>query len=144
MKVLVVEDDDGIAELVDIALRNAGHKVLGPAVSYDEAMAIAEREKPDMGLLNINLVGLGTGIDLARELHARSIPSVFISGNTHDEGAREFAVGSLAKPYRLASLIGAVELVRCLIAGVDPPTLPTGFVLFRRGRFVRAGIRVAV
>lgn len=131
MKILVVEDDYLVACFVEDALTAAGHEVLGPADSFKAAIEISDSETPDIALVDINLSGNKTGIELSRELHTRHVPSVLMSGNSLDDDAKQFAVGSLAKPYRLDSMIDTVEFVRCQLAGVTLPALPRGFVIFR-------------
>lgn len=130
MKILLVEDDPMVVLFAEEALEEAGHIVLGPATSYNEAIKLAEIDIPDLGLLDINIVGQETGIDVSRDLHARHVPCVFVSGNYLDDNAKKYAVGSLAKPYTLDALIEVVEFVRCQIAGNELPALPRGLVLF--------------
>lgn len=57
-KVLIVEDDEDIAQLLHYAFKKQG---FSPLISYDglEALDIAEREHPDIILLDILLPKLG-------------------------------------------------------------------------------------
>jgi DNA-binding response OmpR family regulator len=79
--VLIVEDEAIPAKDYQIMLENAGFKVLGIAVTSAEAIAIADKEKPDIILMDINLKGEDSGIDAARTIYDSYKPEiVFITG----------------------------------------------------------------
>ncbi|MES2711776.1 MAG: response regulator [Pseudomonadota bacterium] len=134
MKILIVEDNCLLAFFVEDLLREAGHDIIGPAASYEEAIRLINIDSPDMGLLDINLAGTKTGIDLSHELYDRNIPSIFMSSSLIGLGDEKFSVGSLPKPYRLQSVVETVEYLRCHIKGTLTPPLPLGFVLFGGGK----------
>ena len=66
MILLVAEDEVLIALVLERALRDAGHEVLGPAATPEEALALVEETRPELALIDINLTGGGDGIALAR------------------------------------------------------------------------------
>ena len=49
-------------------VRALGHVVVATAVSADEAIRVAEHEKPHVALVDIRLVGVRDGIDAGEEL----------------------------------------------------------------------------
>ena len=73
LKFLIIEDEMLIAMTMKMALERAGHRVCSVASSGDEAIAIAEAEKPDVLLMDIRLQGTMDGIEAARRIRA-SLP----------------------------------------------------------------------
>jgi CheY-like chemotaxis protein len=60
-----------------------GHIAVAVAVSADQAVAIAEREHPDVVLMDIRQLGSRDGIDAAEEINRRlGIGSIFVTANT--------------------------------------------------------------
>jgi len=57
IKVLIVDDEPEIVRLVSIQLRRRGYQTL-TAANAEEALELAEAEKPDVILLDINMPGL--------------------------------------------------------------------------------------
>jgi two-component system, response regulator PdtaR len=129
---LVAEDEALIALVLELELRGAGHEVLGPAATPEEALALAEGTRPELALIDINLVGGGDGIALARALRDRhGVPSLFVSGQAPDALAnRDAALGLVRKPYAPEDVARAVEAVAELLRGRRPARLPPGLELF--------------
>lgn len=125
MRILVVEDEAVIALTAAAVLSDAGHEVLTPAYSVDEALALGG-ERPDLALVDINLAGQDEGIALARELQKRfSIHSLFVSGQVEAGRAnRDAAMGLLRKPYDAGSLLASVGAAEELLGGGNPPPPP--------------------
>ena len=67
LKILVVEDEMIIADNICDALDDLGYESLEPAISYTEAIIRIEEEKPDFAILDIQLSGRKTGIDIAKK-----------------------------------------------------------------------------
>ena len=104
--ILVVEDNMLIAMAVATELERAGHRVLGPAVAHEPALALARETMPDLALVDIDLQEGDSGFELARALHEElGVRSVFVTGQT-DEASADIAgaLGVLAKPFKLAAL----------------------------------------
>lgn len=113
-RVLVVEDEFLIALVLEDALRAAGYTVVGVAATFDQAVALAEREQPDLAVMDIRLASARDGIEAALEIRRRfDVPSLFASANvdqhsrTRAEPARP--AGWLSKPYTPERLVAAVE-----------------------------------
>jgi CheY-like chemotaxis protein len=52
-------------------------------VSADEAVRAAQREHPDVALVDVRLVGVRDGIDAAEEMFNRfGVPTIFVTANT--------------------------------------------------------------
>jgi two-component system, NtrC family, response regulator HydG len=109
VKILIVEDQFIEAKSLSLILNNAGYSVCSIARSVPAALSIIEKEKPDIVLLDIFLQGEGTGIDLARTLHARDIAFVFLSANSNRkilEAAKSTGpYGFMVKPFRAKDVL---------------------------------------
>ncbi|MGR3581245.1 MAG: response regulator, partial [Sagittula sp.] len=70
MKILIVDDDPSLRDLLRLALERAGHTVICAA---DGALALthAARETPDLIVLDIGLPEMD-GFEVCRRLRARS------------------------------------------------------------------------
>ena len=83
LRVLIVEDEFFISLHTKGLLQALGHVAVAVAVSADQAVAIAERERPDVVLMDIRLLGSRDGIDAAEEIrHRLGIGSIFVTANT--------------------------------------------------------------
>ena len=134
MDILLVEDDAIIAMTLEAALADAGYVVRGPASTAARGLEIAEREPPDLALVDINLRDGSNGIDLARELLNRwGIPSLLISGQRMEAYAnRDAALGYIGKPYSPDTVLASIEVAKHMIDGLPPPTpLPRELELFQ-------------
>ncbi len=71
LRILLAEDDDGLAELVSTILTGDGRfVVLGRATTGDGAVALCEEHGPDIVLMDIGMPGRD-GIAATRAIHAR-------------------------------------------------------------------------
>lgn len=108
--VLLVEDDaDAAADLIE-ALDAAGHRVVGPFHSAEAAEATTALHAIDLALLDINLSGEATGVDLARKLKSRwGMPVIFLSGDvTAAAQNAELAAAMVIKPYSGRDVLDAI------------------------------------
>ena len=101
--VLVVDDDQDLAEMLGIVLNGAGLDV--DLVSRgDEALEVFRNNPPDLVLLDVMLPGLD-GIEVCKQIRAESmVPIVMLSakGDTHDvvRGLEAGADDYMVKPFR--------------------------------------------
>jgi DNA-binding response OmpR family regulator len=132
MRILVVEDEPVIAMSLTWELEHAGHEVVGPAATLEEAMQLARAHRPELALLDIDLRRRGDGVLLAKQLRAINIPSVFVSGQ--DVVAREnadLAIGYISKPYNPADIARSIAVLDAVIHGRSaPPLIPSSLRLF--------------
>jgi DNA-binding response OmpR family regulator len=112
--VLVVEDDPTISGAVADRLRNEGFVV---TIASDglAALAVAERERPDLVLLDLMLPSLD-GVEVCRRLHARSpIPVIMLTARDDEADLLVgLAVGAddyLTKPFSMRELVARVRTV---------------------------------
>src|SRR5262249_2941641 len=71
LRVLIVEDEFFISLHTKELVEELGHVVVGIAVSADQAIHVAEQERPDVVLMDIRLVGSRDGIEAADEIRKR-------------------------------------------------------------------------
>jgi DNA-binding response OmpR family regulator len=95
-KILYVEDERAIADLVRENLEEQGHQVL-LARSAAQGLEAAARERPDLILLDIglgplSLDGWGLFAELRARPQSRSIPVVALTARAHRVADRERAL----------------------------------------------------
>ncbi|ENZ80726.1 MAG: PAS domain-containing protein [Caulobacter sp.] len=115
-RVLLVEDDPQVAELVDAMLRDLGHAVVR-AGGVDEALARLEQDREiQLVLSDVIMPGGKSGVDLAEQLAATrpGLPVVLCSGYTGgDQGrARAGDWPFISKPFSLETLAQALARAR--------------------------------
>jgi CheY-like chemotaxis protein len=117
VRVLIVEDEPLIADYMSHVLRSPAVRLVGSAGNGAEAMRMAERDPPDVAVVDIGLGGGMDGWAVARSLRERfGTCAVFITGQSLKEvGPRAAAFGAagcLHKPFRAAELVDAVTHAR--------------------------------
>lgn len=114
--ILVVDDDPCMRELVKVTFEGRPYRIVGAECGY-QAVRLARDIQPDLMLLDVMMPHSISGLDVCTILKAdevtESIPIIMVSAlaDTQDiERAREAgADGYVTKPFRIASLIRAVE-----------------------------------
>jgi PAS domain S-box-containing protein len=115
-RVLLVEDDPQVAELVDAMLHDLGHSVVR-AGGVDEALSRLEQDQGiQLVLSDVIMPGGKSGVDLAEQLAATrpGLPVVLCSGYTGgDQGrARAGDWPFISKPFSLETLAQALAQAR--------------------------------
>lgn len=115
VKVLVVEDEIIIADNICDTLEELGYNVTEPAINYTEACIIIEEEKPDIAILDIQLSGKKTGIDVAKKIKTTyNFPFIFLTSNadqaTINEAKEVMPPAYLVKPFSKDDLYSAIEI----------------------------------
>jgi two-component system OmpR family response regulator len=117
-KVLVVDDEEHITELVAMGLRYNGFEVERAATGR-EALAAVERGKPDLVVLDVMLPDLD-GFEVARRLRSDDgattrVPLIFLTARdtTADklQGLRLGGDDYVVKPFSIEELIERVKAV---------------------------------
>ena len=139
MRLLVVEDDDGIAEPLVAGLRREGFEV-ERAETGRAALAAPE---PDLVLLDLRLPDID-GYTVAREMRARSrVPIIMVTAKGEEVdrviglelGADDYVV----KPFGLRELIARINAVMRRVDGTpepEPVITVGGLAIDRRRRDV--------
>lgn len=131
MDILIAEDEILLGLLLTDALAEVGHRVLGPASCRAEALGLIAEGIPHLALVDIELRGGESGIELASELGRHGVPCVFATGQPARARAhRELALGLVAKPYTPTTILEVVRYFEAIHAGERPAGAPRGFELF--------------
>ncbi len=116
-KILVVDDDPSIIELVSYNLAREGYDVL-KAYEAEEALKVATNEAVDMFIVDIMLPGMD-GFELVRQLRGtekyKNTPVVFLSakGEEFDKvlGLELGADDYITKPFSIREMIARIKAV---------------------------------
>ena len=103
MRVLIADDHPLLRQGLKSLLEKEGFEVVGAAADGHEAVALAERLKPDVAVLDIAMPGLN-GLDVARELQEHQLvkATVLLTLHTEDHYVLE-ALHAGVKGYVLKS-----------------------------------------
>ncbi|MGH2526435.1 MAG: response regulator [Actinomycetota bacterium] len=112
--VLVVDDEEAIAEAVRARLESEGYRVV-VAVDGAQALDAAEREPPDLVVLDLMLPGMD-GLEVCKRLQRdRWVPVLMLTARTEEaDKVAGFAVGAddyLTKPFSLRELAVRVRAI---------------------------------
>ncbi|HEY3835276.1 MAG TPA: response regulator [Bryobacteraceae bacterium] len=111
-RILLVDDDAGILELLTASLRNAGQ--IETATSAEDALDCLERTAFDVVVTDLKMPGMG-GLELLRRVgrirpNARVIVMTADSGpDTVTESLRNHAFTYLSKPFSITVLQDAIQ-----------------------------------
>ncbi len=116
VKILIVEDEVFIAKCMEIELKLAGYEICDSVRTGEEAIVAADRDKPDIALMDINLAGEMDGIQAAREIQkALGISIFFVTGysdaETMERANQVGHIGYLQKPLRVSDVREIIESV---------------------------------
>jgi two-component system phosphate regulon response regulator PhoB len=117
-KILIVDDQMEVRELVDVTLRASDVTIL-KAGSGEEAVKISRKEKPDLIIMDIMMPGKIDGIEATRILKSdeatRGITILILTAkgqkNDKEKGFAVGADGYFIKPFSPLELIKKVEEV---------------------------------
>jgi len=112
--VLVVDDEEAIAEAVRARLESEGYRVL-VAGDGPQALETAGREPPDLVVLDLMLPGMD-GLEVCKQLQRdRWVPVLMLTARTEEaDKVAGFAVGAddyLTKPFSLRELAVRVRAI---------------------------------
>jgi two-component system OmpR family response regulator len=129
-RLLVVDDEATVRELLSAALRFAGFRVTSAATAA-EAVAAATAEPPDLVLLDVMLPDLD-GFEVVRRLRDRRMPVPVLFLTARDGQADKVTGLSLGaddyvtKPFDLAELIARIRAILRRTAGHPADVLAVG------------------
>ena len=113
--ILVVEDEQDIRTMLAEHLEDEGYTTL-TASNGQEALAVAQRARPDLILLDVMMPGMN-GFDVCNVLrdlpHTRATPIIFLTAVADTArktmGMRLGATDYLTKPYKLREVTARIE-----------------------------------
>lgn len=117
LRVMIVEDQAILAMELELVLADSGCDVVGCAMDTVGALTIAERERPDLALIDVNLLDGLTGPQIAQRLVSEyGTAVVFLTANPEQipEGFAG-ALGAVCKPFDEQTIRGVVAFARQFI-----------------------------
>ncbi|NQV19459.1 MAG: response regulator [Armatimonadetes bacterium] len=112
--ILLVEDEDIIAQNMVIKLKKLGCKNTYTAKSGEQALRIIEEKHPDLIIVDIVLEGKMSGIELAQKVkNHNGIPVIFVTADSNEETINKAKLtssfGYIIKPFRDKDLKIAID-----------------------------------
>lgn len=115
-KILVIEDDEAIREVIRFTLESNGYNDVLTAGDGESGLQIARRERPALVLLDLmlpKLDGLGVCRELKREEATRSIPVIMLTAKSEESdivlGLEMGANDYVTKPFSNKVLIARIR-----------------------------------
>lgn len=113
IKILVVEDDYGIRDLIELTLKMENYTTI-TAKDGEEALSKIENEKFDLILLDIMIPKID-GFKLIRMIDDKSVPVIFLSAKSQVQdkilGLKLGAEDYITKPFEPLELLARIEVV---------------------------------
>ncbi|NLO90375.1 MAG: response regulator [Elusimicrobia bacterium] len=113
-KILIVDDSPILRSTIRAVLERSGYQISGEAGNSEEAMALFQKEKPDMILLDILLPG-ESGLDILKKIMGIAPDSKVLiitainQESVNSEAKSLGAKGILYKPFDPMELINAID-----------------------------------
>jgi DNA-binding response OmpR family regulator len=116
-RILVIDDEPQVTEIVEAFLSNAGHQVFVDNVA-SKGMKKATQIKPDLILLDImmpEMDGYSICTELKSDPETADIPILFLTGkDRNDDMGRSFKVGGdmyIKKPFSCERLLEIINII---------------------------------
>lgn len=115
VKILVVKEELNNAQNTCNTLKSIGYEALEPANSYNGALETIKNDLPDIALLDLQLSGEKTGIDVAKVIKEQyNFPFIFltpkIDSNTINLLKEVMPSAYLMKPFTKNELYSSIEV----------------------------------
>jgi len=112
-RLLVVEDDPDVRDLISMRLVMVGHRVIAMPDADLALDSVDQFGAPDAYVLDVGLPGMD-GFDLLSRLRKadRDIPAIFVSASARERDilrGHEFGAAYLTKPFAAHALLDAVD-----------------------------------
>lgn len=116
LRVLVVDDQPAVCEVVADTIAYAGHEIVGKGTDGVEAVSLAKELQPDLVVMDISMPRMN-GVDAMKAiLAAKSAKRVLLMsgeyrslGVTREEMMREGAAGFMEKPFNVSDLFELLD-----------------------------------
>jgi PAS domain S-box-containing protein len=112
--ILIVEDEGLVAEEIALRIEQMGHVVSGVVDNAGDAFEHARTIRPDMALLDINIKGAHSGLEIARRFRDEfHVPVVFLTAHADPatllQATDAEPFGYVVKPFDERTLAATVE-----------------------------------
>ncbi|MBN2461144.1 MAG: HD domain-containing protein [Candidatus Cloacimonetes bacterium] len=114
-KILIVEDENIIAEEIRMNVKQFGYVALGAVNTAEKALITARQEKPDLVIMDIVLSGKMEGTQAAEIMYKEmNIPVIFLTAHadrqTIQKAVTSEPYGYIMKPYEVSELKAVMEI----------------------------------
>jgi len=111
-KILLVDDDPTILQLLKLFLENEGYQVL-TADGGHEGLEVATRQLPDLAILDV-MMPVMDGFETSRRLRELGVKSILVMSHRHDERSvvKALELGAddyLRKPFEVPVLLAKIR-----------------------------------
>jgi PAS domain S-box-containing protein len=115
VRILIVEDENIVAEEVRLRLKNLGYTIAAIASSGEEAIEKVIATHPDLVLMDIQLQEEMDGVDVAEHIHAHfDIPIIYLTSYSDNDTFQRAKIaepfGYIIKPFEERELHSAIEV----------------------------------
>ena len=115
VKILIVEDDFSFTITLEMMLGQLGYQNINTAENATQAFEHIKQQCPDLILMDIQLNGKLTGIDIANKIKSQNIPIIFLTAyldESYFQKAKEaLPYAYLNKPFNETTLKRTIQLV---------------------------------
>jgi two-component system, response regulator PdtaR len=133
LKIMIVEDDTALATTLRYLIEdNPRYQVVATVEDADSAFAAAERELPDLALVDLHLARGTTGFAVAVRLNDLDIPSLFVTGKAPGFPMPDLALGCLLKPFTAEEIHRALAMAEDRLRGRETlrPKVPANLTMY--------------
>jgi len=129
-RILIVEDEPAIAEEIAINLEQRGFEIRGIAHSSEQALSMIFLDKPDVVILDINIDGSKSGIEVAQIInHEYHIPFIYLTSfsdpDTIATASSTYPYGYIVKPFKDEDIAPAIHMALAKHSNDQKLGLPT-------------------
>lgn len=115
-RVLVIDDEDGVREIIQFSLEAAAGWEVLTAASGSEGIETAQNQQPDAILLDVmmpDLDGTATFKQLQSNAATRHIPTIFLTAKVRASEQQQLldlgVAGAIAKPFKAQDLVNQIR-----------------------------------
>ncbi len=114
-RILVVEDESIVTELLQEFLKNLGYEIAGVTGYGEDAVVLAAEKSPDLVLMDIKLRGEMSGVEAAKLIRDRlDIPIIYLTAYADDDTVQRAKLtapfGYIQKPFKGGEVRSAIEI----------------------------------
>lgn len=128
LRILIVEDQLSFSLELEMLVKRMGYEVIGNVDNSAEALETIFAEEPDFILMDIDIRGQLTGLQIGERIRHLDIPILYITAFGDEEhyaaAKRSNLMGYLVKPVDRYSLETAMDLAFHKAMSPHPPTQP--------------------
>lgn len=127
LKVMIVDDNEGMRLVLKKAVEKAGHTVAAMAKCGAEAIELADEHRPDVIFMDVEMPEMD-GVETAKRIQDIDPRIMIVFATAHEEYRKEafevYAFDYLVKPFEMKRLNETLERITALKAGKLEAAVP--------------------